>query len=98
VVSAGVFALSKKTSPAGQYLTRFPFNSGDGITRYCVEGVMTDDLDADDIFEVETPQGKVAPSYCNDCLNDLGSAEAIYGHGAQKCMQCGSVFLAHPAE
>jgi hypothetical protein len=75
------------------YLTRLPFNSGDGVTRYCVEGVMTADPGADGVFSVATPNGSTAPGYCVDCMGELGGAELVYGTGAQKCMQCGSVFL-----
>ena len=77
------------------HLTRLPFNSGDGVTRFCVEGVMTDDPTADAVFSIESPNGSAAPTYCVDCMGDLGCAEQVYGLGAQKCMQCGSVFLAH---
>ncbi len=77
------------------YLTRLPFNSGDGVLRYCVEGAMTDAPGADGIFSVATPGGTVSPGYCVDCMGDLGGAELVYGAGAQKCMHCGSVFLHH---
>ncbi len=79
------------------HLTRLPFNAGDGITRFCVEGSMTDDPAANAVFAIESPTGAVAPTYCVDCLGDLGCAEQVYGPGAQKCMQCGSVFLVHPS-
>jgi len=77
------------------YLTRLPFPAGDGTTRYCVAGTMTDDADADFRWTVDAPAGKVAPTYCVDCLGELGAFELVYGAGAQKCMQCGSVFLLH---
>ncbi len=56
---------------------------------------MTDDLTADGVFSFESPTGPMAPTYCVDCMGDLGCAEQVYGLGAQKCMQCGSVFLVH---
>ncbi|MDD3934897.1 hypothetical protein [Rhodoferax sp.] len=63
-----------------------------GKHRFCVAGVMTDEPDADDQWSVDTATGSVAPAYCVDCLGDLGQAEQVYGPGALKCMQCGSVF------
>lgn len=74
------------------YLTRLPFPADNGTTRYCVGGAMTNDPDADFKWTVDSPAGKVAPTYCVDCLGELGAAELVYGTGAQKCMQCGSVF------
>jgi len=75
------------------YLTRLPFTQDNGPTRCCVAGAMTDDADADFKWAVDSPEGKVAPTYCVDCLGDLGVAEQVYGTGARKCMQWGSVFL-----
>jgi len=77
------------------YLTRLPFPQDNGATRYCVAGDMTDDPDADFKWTVDSPAGKVAPTYCVDCLGELGAFEQVYGPGAQKCRQCGSVFLLH---
>jgi hypothetical protein len=89
--------MSETSNKAGSHLSRLPFNSGDGVTRYCVEGVMTDESGADGVFSVATPNGTAAPGYCVDCMGELGGAELVYGAGAQKCMQCGSVFLLHLA-
>lgn len=75
------------------HLTRLPFPADNGTTRYCVAGDMTDDPDADFKWTLDSPEGKVAPTYCVDCLGELGAVEQVYGPGAQKCMQCGSVFL-----
>ncbi len=75
------------------YLTRLPFPADDGSTRYCVAGVMTNDPDADFKWAVDSPEGKAAPTYCVDCMGELGAAELVYGPSAKKCMQCGSVFL-----
>ena len=80
---------------ATTYLTRLPFPAESGATRCCVAGVMTDDADADFKWTVDSPEGKVAPTYCVDCLGELGAAELVYGAGAQKCMRCGSVLLLH---
>jgi len=77
------------------YLTRLPFPAGDGLTRYCVVGHMTDDPDAVVKWTVDSPAGKIVPSCCVDCLGVLGAFEQIYGPGVQKCMRCGSVFLLH---
>jgi hypothetical protein len=85
--------MSDTLTQSGSYLTRLPFKSGDGVTRYCVEGAMTDDASADGVYAVPTPDGQTAPTYCVDCMGDLGCGELVYGAGAQKCMQCGSVFL-----
>jgi hypothetical protein len=89
--------MSETSNKAGSHLSRLPFNSGDGVTRYCVAGVMTAAPDVDDQWSIAAPSGTgtVAPTYCVDCMGDLGCAEQVYGQGAQKCMQCGSVFLAH---
>ena len=85
--------MSDTSTLSGADLTRLPFKSGDGVTRYCVEGAMTDDASADGVYAVPTPDGQTAPTYCVDCMGDLGCAEQVYGQGAQKCMKCGSVFL-----
>ena len=45
---------------------------------------MTDDAAADFNWTVDSPEGKVAPTYCVDCLGGLGAAELVYGAGAQK--------------
>ncbi|MFZ3160694.1 MAG: hypothetical protein WA134_11035 [Rhodoferax sp.] len=74
-------------------LTRLPFPSDNGSARYCVAGSMTHDADANFQWTVDSPEGKVAPTYCVDCLGELGGAELVYGPGALKCMGCGSVFL-----
>ena len=75
------------------HLTRLPFPQDNGATRYCVAGVTTDD--ADFKWTVDSPEGEVAPTYCVDCMGELGAFEQVYGPGAQKCMQCGSIFLLH---
>ena len=82
-------------NPGDSYLTRLPFKAADGVTRFCVAGVMTDDAPADDVYAVPTPHGQVAPTYCVDCQGEPGGHLGIYGPGAHKCMQCGSVFLRH---
>jgi len=56
---------------------------------------MTDKADADFKWTVDSSAGKVAPTYCVNSLGELGAFEQVYGPGAQKCMQCGSVFLIH---
>lgn len=78
------------------FLARLPFpitDTGEARTRYCVEGVMSDDPElAADKFTVASANGPVPPTYCVDCLGDLAVADLVYGQGAMKCMQCGSVF------
>lgn len=77
------------------YLARLPFPADDDSSRYCVAGQMTNDPEADFKWTVDSPAGKVAPTYCVDCLGELGAADLVYGTDAQKCMQCGSVFRVH---
>jgi hypothetical protein len=89
--------MSETSNTGGSHLTRLPFNSGDGVKHYCVEGVMTADPNADGIYAVATPNGQISPGYCVDCMGELGAAELVYGIGAEKCMRCGSVFLRHQA-
>lgn len=89
--------MSETLPQTGSYLTRLPINSGDGVTRYCIEGVMTDDPGADGVYSVPTPSGPVSPGYCVDCFGELGGSLGVYGPGAEKCMRCGSVFLRHQA-
>ena len=74
------------------HLSRLPFPSDTAGVRFCVAGTMTDDPDADFKWTVDSPSGKVAPTYCVDCNGELASAELVFGTDAQKCMQCGSVF------
>jgi hypothetical protein len=75
------------------YLTRLPFNSGDGVTRFYVEGEMTTDLTVDFKVAVESPSDVNKLPFCADCSGVLVSGELVYGAGARKCMQCGSVYL-----
>ncbi len=87
--------MSDTSTLSGSYLTRLPFPGDNGAKRYCIEGVMTDDSSDDGVYYVPTPSGPVSPGYCVDCNGELGGSLGIYGPGAEKCMQCGSVFLAH---
>lgn len=75
------------------YLCRLPFNSGDGVTRFCVMGEMTTDLTEDFKVAVEAPEDVKKLPICADCSGELASGELVYGAGARKCMHCGSVYL-----
>jgi len=75
------------------YLRRFPFRAGDGSTQYRVMGDMTNDPDMDFQVAIESPTDMRKLPFCADCSGELASGELVYGAGARKCMQCGSVFL-----
>jgi|NGEPerStandDraft_6_1074524.scaffolds.fasta_scaffold577095_1 hypothetical protein len=75
------------------YLCRLPFNSGDGKTRFCVSGEMTDDLAEDFRVAIESPSDLGKLPFCADCYGELASSELVHGAGARKCMQCGSVYV-----
>ena len=75
------------------FLCRLPFNSGDGVTRFCVTGEMTTDLTEDFKVAIESSADIGKLPFCADCSGELASGELVYGIGARKCMQCGSVFL-----
>jgi hypothetical protein len=72
-------------------LTRFPFDSGDGVMRYRIMGELIDD---DVAFAMPVDKDHLPP--CIDCFGELGWSEPVYGKGARQCMQCGSVFLVKP--
>jgi DNA-directed RNA polymerase subunit RPC12/RpoP len=76
-----------------KFLCRFPFNSGDGITRYRVMGDVTAAADVDFQVDIESLTDMRKLPFCADCSGELASAELIYGSGARKCMHCGSVYL-----
>lgn len=75
------------------YLCRLPFNSGDGATRLCLSGEMTTDSSVDFKVAIESSNGAIKLPFCIDCFGEIASGELVYGAGALKCMQCGSVFL-----
>lgn len=75
------------------YLSRLPFNSGDCVTRLCVEGEMTTDLTQDFKLAITSSTDYSKLPVCADCSSELSSGELVYGTGARKCMQCGSVFV-----
>lgn len=68
------------------YLSRLPFNSGDGVTRFCVMGKMTEDLAEDFKLAIESPTDMSKLPFCADCSGELASGELVYGVGARKCM------------
>jgi N-acetylglucosaminyldiphosphoundecaprenol N-acetyl-beta-D-mannosaminyltransferase len=79
------------------YLSRFPFRQGDGKTRFCIMGEMTEDTSEDFKLAISTismTDMRKLPC-CADCTGDLGWSEIVYGVGARNCMQCGSVFLVY---
>jgi hypothetical protein len=86
--------MSDKSTQSGSYVTRLPFNSGDGVTLYCVEVVMTDDPSWDDVYAVPTPNFQTAPTYCADCLGELGGSLENYGPSLEICMHVGQYFSA----
>lgn len=77
----------------GFVFSRFPFPSQEAPQKFCVEGAFTDDLSADFQHPVESATNLAKLPACPDCHGVLASGELVYGLGARKCMQCGSVFL-----
>lgn len=74
------------------YLCRLPFRSGDGSTQFLIMGQMVNDPDEDFRSELESGADMSKLPFCVDCCGELVWAEPVYGIGARKCMQCGSVF------
>ncbi len=78
------------------YFSRLPFCSHDGQVRYCVAGQMVDAGDEHDLKTLIEDEARTVLSklpFCADCLGTLAWAEDLYGDGARRCMQCGSVYV-----